>query len=118
MRPEVLYLVDIIDAAAAISRFLASTSRDAFLGDELRQSAILQKLIVIGEASARLPDAYKMEHPEVPWRDVAAFRNFAVHEYFAVSWAIVWATATEDVPRLQTQVTELLADLGYVKPDA
>lgn len=36
------------------------------------------------------------------------FRNFAVHAYFAVSWPIVWVTATEDVPMLAEQVTAIL----------
>jgi len=31
MRPEVLYLTDIVDAAAAIARFLAGVEREAFL---------------------------------------------------------------------------------------
>ncbi len=50
MRPEKLYLTDIIEAADAIERFVAGIDLAKFLGDELRQSAVLQKLIVIGEA--------------------------------------------------------------------
>jgi len=41
-----------------------------------------------------------------------AFRNFAVHEYFAVDWQIVWVTATEDVPLLREKVTALLKQLA------
>jgi uncharacterized protein with HEPN domain len=37
-----------------------------------------------------------------------AFRNIAVHAYFAVQWEIVWATATDDVPVLRRQVLEIL----------
>jgi uncharacterized protein with HEPN domain len=54
MRPEKLYLTDIVEAADAIRRFVTEIDRDGFLRDELRQSAVLQKLIVIGEAAARL----------------------------------------------------------------
>ncbi|MFN3763765.1 MAG: DUF86 domain-containing protein, partial [Anaerolineae bacterium] len=52
MRPERLYLTDIVEASEAIARFLKDISEDAFMDDELRQSAVLQKLIVIGEAAA------------------------------------------------------------------
>jgi hypothetical protein len=55
MRPEKLYLVDILEAADAIQRFIESTNEEEFLRNELRQSGVLQKLIVIGEAAARLP---------------------------------------------------------------
>jgi uncharacterized protein with HEPN domain len=36
------------------------------------------------------------------------FRNIAVHAYFVVDWSIVWETATQDAPRLQRQVLEIL----------
>lgn len=113
MRPERLYLADIVEAADAIGRFLEGISREAFMQDELRQSAVLQKLIVIGEAAARLPRAFTEQHPEIPWPDIVAFRNIAVHEYFAVDWRIVWVTATQDVPLLRQQIAALLEELGY-----
>jgi len=86
MRPERLYLLDIVEAADAIQRFLLDVdTEESFYEDELRQSAVLQKLIVIGEAAARLPVEFKQQHPEVEWNDIAAFRNIAVHAYFTVS---------------------------------
>ena len=93
MRPEKLYLVDIVEAADAIRRFIAPVNEAEFLQDELRQSGVLQKLIVIGEAAARLPKAFQAEHNQVEWPDIIGFRNIAVHEYFAVMWEIVWETA-------------------------
>ncbi len=59
MRPEKLYLVDIKDAADAIQRFIQSVSMEEFLRDELRQSGVMQKLIIIGEAAARLPKEFQ-----------------------------------------------------------
>lgn len=104
MRPERLYLTDIVDAADAIARFLRGVDEAAFVQDELRQSAVLQKLIVIGEAAARLPRAFCEAHSEIPWPDIVAFRNIAVHEYFAVDWRIVWVTATQEVSLLRQQI--------------
>jgi uncharacterized protein with HEPN domain len=109
MRREVLYLRDIVEAADATARFLEGVDRDSFCGDELRQSAVLQKLTVIGEAAARLPTAFREEHPVVEWHDVVGFRNIAVHAYFAVNWEIVWVTATEDVPMLRDAILRILA---------
>lgn len=65
MRPEKLFLVDILEAADAIHRFIDSFNKDEFLNDELRQSGVLQKLIVIGEAAARLPKDFQIEHAEI-----------------------------------------------------
>ena len=49
---DALCLRDIVEAAHATARFLEDVDRDSFLGDDLRQSGVLQKLIVIGEAAA------------------------------------------------------------------
>mgnify|MGYP001110058773 CR=1 FL=1 len=111
MRPERLYLQDILDACDAIERFLSRTTEPLFMQDELVQSAVLQKLIVIGEAAARLPRSFTEQHPGIEWADIVAFRNIAVHEYFAVDWRIVWVTATEDVPLLRKKMKALLNQL-------
>jgi len=110
MRPEVLYLQDIMQAAEAIGRFMAGVRREDFMVDELRQSGVLQKLIVIGEASAHLSREFKDRHPEIEWADIVGFRNIAVHAYFGVSWRIVWVTATHDVPELHQRVSQILSE--------
>jgi uncharacterized protein with HEPN domain len=77
----------------------------------MRQAAILQKLIVIGEAASRLPDEFRQRHAHIPWQDIIGFRNFAIHEYFSVYWEIVWTTATQDVPLLRDQIAEILPSI-------
>ena len=111
MRSEILYLTDIVDSADAIARFLESVDREQFLRDELRQSAVLQKLTVIGEAAAHLSEEFRSQQSQVKWRSVVGLRNFAVHEYFSVSWEVVWDTAIQDVPPLKDQVAAILAAL-------
>lgn len=108
MRPEKLYLVDIVEAAQAIERFLQGEDFNEFEQNEMLNSAVLQKLTVIGEAAARLPKEFTSRFPEIPWSDVVGFRNIAVHEYFAIRWDMVWVAATEDAPALKAQVEEIL----------
>ena len=74
----------------------------------MMQSAVLQKLLVIGEAAGRLPKEFTKRFPEVPWVDIIGFRNIAVHEYFAIRWDIVWVAATEEVPTLKDQIERIL----------
>lgn len=50
MRPERLYLTDIVEASEAIAEFIAGLNEASFYQDSKTQSAVLQKLIVIGEA--------------------------------------------------------------------
>jgi len=108
MRREELYLTDIVEAADAIQRFVEGIQREDFFDDELRQSAVLQKLIVIGEAAARLPPEFRERRPEIEWADIVGFRNIAVHEYFSVNWSIVWVAATQDAPELRQKIAKVL----------
>jgi uncharacterized protein with HEPN domain len=110
MRDEQLYLTDIIEAAKAVDRFLAGMSEDDWMDDEVRQSAVMHQLIIIGEAASRLSREFRETHPQIAWADIVGFRNLAVHAYFSVSWPIVWVTATEDVPILREQIAEILAN--------
>ena len=62
MRPDVLYLRDIVEAAEAIGRFITGISRKDSMEDELRQAGVLQKLIVIEPDE----DAYHAYVPALP----------------------------------------------------
>lgn len=108
MRRDELYLLDIVKAADDVRAFLAGVQRDAFLANRLLQSAVLQKLTVVGEAAARLSASFTDKHPEIDWQDIAAFRNIAVHAYFSIQWPIVWVAAVEETPQLRKQVGEVL----------
>lgn len=107
MRREDQYLRDILDAADAIERFVRGVRRERFLEDDLLQSAVIQKLIVIGEAVAHLSEGFLRAHRDVQWADVVGFRNVAVHGYFALDWEIVWDTATRNVPELRRDVARI-----------
>ncbi len=108
MRREELYLTDIIEAGDAIQRFLKDVEQNAFLKDELLQSAVLQKLMIIGEAASRLPKEFRDRHSEIEWEDIIGFRNIAVHAYFAVEWSIVWVAATQETPELRRKIADIL----------
>ena len=52
MRPERLYLQDIIEAADSITFHICGRPRDRFLEDRTVRAAVLHELTVIGEAAA------------------------------------------------------------------
>lgn len=108
MRDEKLYLQDIVDAITWIERFMDNVEEKDFLSNDLLQSAILFKLITVGEAAANISNNLKILYPQVEWKEIVGFRNFAVHVYFAVKWEIVWTTITEDTPVLKLQIQEIL----------
>jgi uncharacterized protein with HEPN domain len=108
MRRDELYLVDMTDAARAATSFVADVDEKAFMESDLLQSAVLQKLMIIGEAAGRVSSEIRGRWPELPWRSVSGFRNLAIHAYFEIEWSIVWRIATVSLPALRGQLTALI----------
>ena len=66
----------------------------------LHQDAILRQLTIVGEAAKRVSAEFRVGHPEVPWRQVAGFRDVVVHDYFRVDLQEVWRIVQEDLSAL------------------
>ena len=111
-RDQRLYLEDIASAAEAAERFVAGRSFEAFAADDLLRSAVLLKLIVVGEAAGHVSEELRARHAEVPWQRIRGFRNFVVHSYFGIDWRIVWEAAIQDAPALRHQVVAILEETG------
>jgi uncharacterized protein with HEPN domain len=109
MRRERSLLQDIIESCDEIAEFIKGLSEAQFADNRLVRSAVLQKLTVIGEATARLSAEFRERHPEIEWRDIVGIRNILVHAYFRVDWPIVWIAVTEETPRLRQQVAAVVA---------
>ncbi|MDO8585726.1 MAG: DUF86 domain-containing protein [Armatimonadota bacterium] len=111
MRREALYLADMLEACDDLSEFVEMTSLQDLPLNKLVRSAILQQLMVIGEAAARLPKEFRDKHSDVEWARISSFRNRIVHGYFQVDWSLVWVAATEEVPVLRQRIAEIIAQL-------
>ena len=103
-----LYLADRVEAADAIAQFIAGLREEDFLGSDLVRSAVLQKLMIIGEAAAKVSDGIKERHAGIPWADMIGFRNIAAHAYFAMRWPTAWVIASEQVPKVQSRIAAIL----------
>ena len=111
MRSDELYLRDIVEAADFIAEFLNGIEANVFHGSELLRSAVAQKLLIVGEAAARVSDATRMRNSQLPWARIVGFRNILVHAYFGIDWDVVWNAATVEAPVLRLQIVALLEAL-------
>lgn len=81
---------DILLAAQDIQQFAAATTRENFASDKFVQSAVIFKIIVLGEAAKRLSDEFRRKHPQINWKQVAGMRDRCVHGYDDIDVDIVW----------------------------
>jgi uncharacterized protein with HEPN domain len=101
-------LLDILKAARLAVGFKGKLSKKAFLRDVKTQSAILHQLLVIGEAVKRLSDAFRLQHPQIPWIRIAGMRDKLIHQYDAVDLDEVWKTITKDIAPLISFLEQLV----------
>jgi uncharacterized protein with HEPN domain len=96
------------DIQTAIARVYAY--RPSLKGEhsEMAVSAILREIGVIGEAVNSLPEAVIAKRPEIAWRQIAAMRNFLIHEYFKINEAVVEDVIANDLDPLSVAVNPLL----------
>ena len=107
-RNNSVYLRDILDAINHIEEYLAGVTLEAFQADRMRQDAVVRQIGIVGEASRKLSETFRRDHPGVPWSDAIGMRHKVLHDYFEVDCQTVWDTAREDLPDLRERVTSLL----------
>lgn len=97
----------ILDAIETISRHLIGVSEEDFLRNELLTNLAAMQIAIIGEALDNLSEDFRTSHPHLPYRDAKDMRNYIIHEYFGVSFSILWKTYQEDLPLLKRELSDL-----------
>jgi len=83
-RDALLYVADIVAAGDAIRRFTDGVTFEAFAANEEKRAAVEREVFIVGEAASRLPEEWKRQQPEVPWRNIVGLRNLLAHGYWVI----------------------------------
>ncbi len=102
-----LYLIHIRECLTRVAEY-TSGGRDEFMNDTRTQDAVLRNLQIMGESTQRLSETLKAAHPQVQWRDLAAFRNILVHNYLGMDLAQIWQIITDDLPPFEQQIDAMM----------
>jgi uncharacterized protein with HEPN domain len=103
-----VYLLHIIEAIESIEKQISGLTEDQFYDSEVIRGFVERKLEIIGEATKRISEEFKNQHPDIPWDEIAGMRNVLIHEYDDVDKIIVWDTVTKHLSPLKKQIKELL----------
>jgi len=96
-----VYLEDILQAIAKIRTYVAGATRQSFAQDNMRIDAVVRNLEVIGEAAKMIPEAIRVEYPNIEWKKIAGLRDILAHHYFEVDLDIVWDIVQNKLPELE-----------------
>jgi uncharacterized protein with HEPN domain len=110
VKSDLPYLGHIADSIAAIESYVTA-GRDTFMRERLIQDAVIRNFEIIGEAAGQLSSVVR-SRSGFDWTKVIAFRNRLIHGYWSVDLLLVWDVVENEMPRLKTEVTRLLAELS------
>lgn len=100
-----------ITRVVAAARRLAAEGKVAYDRSEVSRLAAEALVTRLGEAVSSLPEAFRSDHPGIPWDEIRGMRNLIAHEYHRTDVEIVWVAVSERIP-------ELARELGLdVPPD-
>ncbi|MFN0118881.1 MAG: DUF86 domain-containing protein [Blastocatellia bacterium] len=116
MKDPRVYLAQILECIGRIEEFTA-TGRDTFLENRMMQDAVIRNFQVIGEARKRLAPEFREQHPSIPWKQMAAFRDVLTHDYMSVDLLQVWGVIDRELPMVKIAIANLLPPLDQLEAE-
>lgn len=102
-------LEHMLDDALDAMRFAQEIGNaEAFANNRLYRKAVIMSILNIGELTKQLPQDFKLEHNEIPWKKIAGMRDIAAHGYHVMDDDIIWDVVTHSIPQLARFLEEQL----------
>jgi uncharacterized protein with HEPN domain len=108
---DAAYIGQMIDAAGEAVGYVKNVTFEEFVGDTMRQRAVIYVLQMIGESARRVSADGKDRLHDIPWAQIIGMRHRLVHDYLDVDIDLVWKTVIENVPELVRSLESAMRDL-------
>ena len=110
MKNNYTYLNHILTSISHIEEYTQGKNYEDLISGKMMQDAIIRQIEVIGEATSRLENDFKIKYSDVPWIDMKDMRNKLIHNYFGVNIRHVWNVIVQDLPLLKLLIVKILND--------
>src|SRR5579864_8633703 len=108
MRDPIEQLRRIQNALVKIAGYV-NKGRRIFDEEEETRLSIIYYLQTISESARAIPQEYRKDHPEIPWKQLIDFQNFITYYYRELDRDATWNIVHVDLPALKPKVDALLA---------
>jgi uncharacterized protein with HEPN domain len=107
-KQTVVYVKDILYAIDKIETSTKDIDFETFRRDYEKVDSVAYNVLIIGEASNKIPLSIRKSYPSVPWRILKDIRNKNIHEYGTVDAEKLWKMAKMSLPKIKPLIDEVL----------
>jgi len=108
LKSEIEYLRHIKKECDYLILTSIDIKEEEFYNNETLKRAFTRCLEIIGEATKRINQDFRLKYKTVPWSDMAKTRDKIIHHYEGVDYELVWRIITELIPELQFQIEQII----------
>jgi uncharacterized protein with HEPN domain len=109
-RNDIAYVEDMLARVRRIRGKTQGVTWERFRDDEDLHDIVERSISIVGEAARKVSGEFRDAHPEVPWVDTMNIRHKIVHDYFEVSYTVLWSVIKEELPALELLLSSLVEE--------
>ena len=98
----------IVQEIEIASNMMRGKSLEDFTDDEMLKRAVCMTVINIGELVKNVTDETRQKNSQIPWKEMAGFRDIAAHKYQTLKMGDVFQTVTSDFEELKQLLLDVL----------
>ncbi len=117
MKDDRVFLHHILDEISYLQEKSHTLTYEQLISDKDVEHAVTRALEIIGEASKNISVEVRDQYPQVPWKDIAGFRDRIIHGYFSINYEIVFDVVMRKIPEIEPVISTILKDLNTDQED-
>jgi len=87
---------------------MAKLTYEEFDNNEMLKRAISMTVINIGELVKSITEETRLIHKQIPWKEVAGFRDIAAYKYNTLKMEMIYQTVVYDFSQLKINLQNIL----------
>ena len=112
MKKDIAVFIDhILSSIELIELYAANQTKETFLNSPQLQDSVVRRLEILGEAVKNIPDEFRDQHPNIPWKKIAGMRDMLIHQYFGIDFRLTWKVVEKDIPEIKKMLISIRGSL-------